>query len=167
MYKGKKQFSLETLYKITYDLKKCGLRIGITHGAFDLFHHSHLDLLQKASTICDFLIVGVDSDISVSEYKSNKRPVVEEESRMEIINELDCVDATFVKNIDLTPESHVKLYRNLLVDYVMIGQEFSAEELIVKDAHQAGARLIKFDTEQKYSTSSIIQSIIDRYAPED
>ena len=165
MNKGKPIYSLETLYKIAYDLKRHGKKICLTHGAFDLFHYSHLDLLQKSSVICDFLIVGVDSDASVSSYKSYKRPMIEERARMSIVNELDCVDATFIKNIRLDSESHIALYRNLMVDYITIGQHYLVEKRIDEDTQKAGARLLKLSTEQRYSTSSVIKSIVGKYAP--
>jgi cytidyltransferase-like protein len=155
--------SLETIYKIAYDLKARGKKICLTHGAFDLFHNSHLDLLKKSSQICDYLIVGVDSDQSLVDYKSYKRPIVDEDSRLAIISELDCVDAVFIKNIPLTSDSRINLYRNFLTDFVSIGLNYAIEEEIRYDSAQAGTRLIKFHTEQNYTTSSLIQKIIDKY----
>lgn len=140
--------------------------IGLTHGAFDLFHYSHLDLLKRSAAICDYLIVGVESDECISLYKSYKQPIIEEKSRMSIIHELDCVDAAFVKNIPLTSESRITLYRNLMIDFVTIGHKYAIEEEIKHDTIRAGSKPIKFDTEQRYSTSSIIQSIVDKYAPD-
>ncbi|HLD03977.1 MAG TPA: adenylyltransferase/cytidyltransferase family protein [Candidatus Dojkabacteria bacterium] len=46
-------FDIETLFKLTRYLKKKGKRIVFTHGAFDLFHLGHLELLQKSADIAD------------------------------------------------------------------------------------------------------------------
>ena len=82
------KFSFNQLRKITLDLKKKGKRIVMTHGAFDLFHRGHLDLIQKSSLKANFLIVGVESDENISNYKNILRPIIDEDSRVEIINEL-------------------------------------------------------------------------------
>ena len=65
--------------------------IGYTAGVFDLFHIGHLNLLKRAKANCDFLIVGVNSDKLVKNYK-NKTPIIPQEERLEIIKSLKFVD---------------------------------------------------------------------------
>lgn len=65
--------------------------IGFTAGTFDMFHIGHLNLLKNARCRCDYLIVGVNSDRLVEEYKG-KKAVVPLGERMEIVRELRCVD---------------------------------------------------------------------------
>lgn len=149
-----------------YDLKKYGKRIGLTHGAFDLFHHAHLDLLQKSASICDFLIVGVDSDESIRDYKGITRPIVREEYRMEIISELNCVDAAFVKDIPHDSSSHTDLYRNLYVDRLIIGTRFDEKfkDAIYEEARSVGTGLLEIKVKEDPSTTGTIQKIIDGYS---
>ena len=71
--------------------------IGYTAGVFDLFHIGHLNLIKKAKENCDFLIVGVNSDELVKEYK-NKTPIIPEEERLEIIKSLKSVDKAVLVN---------------------------------------------------------------------
>ena len=66
-------------------------KIGYTQGTYDMFHIGHLNLLRQAKEQCERLIVGINSDKLVEEYKS-KIPVVNEHDRMEIVKELRCVD---------------------------------------------------------------------------
>ena len=66
-------------------------KIGYTQGTYDMFHIGHLNLLRQAKEQCEKLIVGINSDQLVQEYKS-KTPVVNEYDRMEIVKELRCVD---------------------------------------------------------------------------
>jgi len=66
-------------------------KIGYTQGTYDMFHIGHLNLLRQAKEQCERLIVGINSDQLVEEYKS-KIPVVNEHNRMEIVKELRCVD---------------------------------------------------------------------------
>jgi len=70
-------------------------KIGYTQGTFDMFHIGHLNLLRNAKKYCDILIVGVNSDILVQQYK-NKTPVISEIERAEIIKELRCVDRVII-----------------------------------------------------------------------
>lgn len=163
MKQHQKLYSLETLYKITYDLKKQGKRVGLTHGAFDMFHYSHLDLLRKSGFVCDYLIVGVDSDESITNYKSYKRPIIDQNSRLQIIGEIESVDAVFLKHIELKSDSRINLYKNLMADIITIGQNYAIDNEIRSDSTKAGSRLIKFDTDQRYTTTKIIDSILSKY----
>ena len=56
-----------------------------------MFHIGHLNLLRHAKEKCEYLIVGINSDVLVQQYK-NKTPVVNVHDRMEIVSELRCVD---------------------------------------------------------------------------
>lgn len=65
--------------------------IGYTAGAFDLFHIGHLNLLKQSKANCDYLIVGVTTDDLILKTK-NKTPVIPYSERIQIIQELKCVD---------------------------------------------------------------------------
>ncbi|SFT77321.1 glycerol-3-phosphate cytidylyltransferase [Selenomonas sp. GACV-9] len=65
--------------------------VGYTTGVYDMFHIGHLNILQRARKMCDYLIVGVSTDELVQKEK-NKTPVISFEERMEIVKALRCVD---------------------------------------------------------------------------
>lgn len=65
--------------------------IGYTQGTFDMFHVGHLNLLKNAKKKCDYLVVGVNSDELVKEYK-NKEVIVPLDERMAIVNAIRYVD---------------------------------------------------------------------------
>lgn len=52
-----------------------GKRIGITNGCFDLLHEGHIHLLKEARKHCDFLVVAVNNDESVTKLKGKGRPI--------------------------------------------------------------------------------------------
>lgn len=73
--------------------RAAGLRIGFTCGAFDLLHAGHIDYLEEARGLCDTLIVAVNSDASIHQYKSALRPVTPQDQRLRIVGALRSVDA--------------------------------------------------------------------------
>lgn len=161
--KDKYIFSNSTLKRILYDVKYQGKTIGLAHGAFDLFHVSHLDLLKKASKKCDFLIVGVDSDYNISKYKSKMRPVIPEEERLKIIAELNCVDAVFVNKTAINHKAYMKLYQSLYTDYLFTGENFQYDKELRYRSLKVGCKYVKINTKQIPSTSQIIDKILDNY----
>ena len=66
-------------------------RIGFTQGTYDMFHIGHLNLINHAKEYCDYLIVGVNADALVEEYK-HKTPVINESHRAEIVRNIKAVD---------------------------------------------------------------------------
>lgn len=66
-------------------------KIGFTQGTYDMFHIGHLNLINNAKKYCDYLIVGVNSDELVEEYK-HKLPVIKQDERREIVANIKAVD---------------------------------------------------------------------------
>lgn len=64
-----------------------------TNGCFDLVHLGHLDYLSKAADLGDVLIVGLNTDASVSRLKGPDRPVVDEQARAFMMASFRFVDA--------------------------------------------------------------------------
>ncbi|MBI4019250.1 MAG: adenylyltransferase/cytidyltransferase family protein [Candidatus Aenigmarchaeota archaeon] len=77
------------------NLKAQGKKIITTNGAFDILHAGHVRYLKEAKKLGDILIVGVNTDESVKAYKSDKRPIVALEDRMELLSALEFVDYVF------------------------------------------------------------------------
>ena len=83
-------------------------KIGYTQGVFDMFHIGHLNMINRAKSLCDYLIVGVNSDELVQQYK-NKLPVINERDRKEIVSNIRAVDQCIIVNT-LDKE---EIYRNV------------------------------------------------------
>lgn len=67
-------------------------KIVFTNGCFDLFHAGHLDSLKFAKKHGDILVVGVNSDKSVRNLKGEKRPIIDQTSRVYILSSIEYVD---------------------------------------------------------------------------
>jgi len=97
--------SLEEILEIVAKAKKEDKKIVTTNGSFDLVHAGHIDLIQKAKEKGDLLIVGINSDQSVREYKKKPgRPIVSEKYRAELVAAIMYVDFVFLFD-DLIPNA--------------------------------------------------------------
>ncbi len=94
-------------------------KIGYTQGVFDMFHVGHLNLLNRAKEECDYLIVGVNSDALVMEYK-NKRPVISEEERRLIVANIKSVDECIV----VTTLDKLEILNTISFNAVFIGDDW-------------------------------------------
>ena len=97
--------------------------IGYTTGVYDMFHIGHLNLLRNAKALCEKLIVGVNTDELVFQYK-RKHPVIGEVERLEIIRELRCVDeVVFCLTLD-KKEAWCRFH----FDAIFIGDDWKGNE---------------------------------------
>lgn len=95
------------------------IKIGYTQGCFDMFHIGHLNLLNNAKRQCDYLIVGVNSDALVESYK-NKVPVICEEFRKAIVENIKAVDqAVIVNTLD-----KLEILQSIPFDTIFIGDDW-------------------------------------------
>jgi rfaE bifunctional protein nucleotidyltransferase chain/domain len=91
-------------------LRKAGKRIVTTNGCFDLLHVGHVRSLKAAKQLGDILIVGLNSDASVSRLKGSDRPLNSQSERAEILASLACVDYVSIFDED-TPVELLKAIR--------------------------------------------------------
>lgn len=117
--------------------KKDGKKIVFTNGCFDILHVGHVKYLQVAKSFGDVLIVGLNSDASVTRLKGPTRPVNIAEDRAYILAALESVDFV-VPFEDDTPYDLIKMIEpDVLVkggDYEgkkVVGSEFSGELKLV------------------------------------
>lgn len=97
-------------------------KIGYTQGVYDMFHIGHLNLINHAKEYCDYLIVGVNSDELVTQYK-NKVPVIGQEERRFIVENIKNVDrAVIADTLD-----KVEQYQRLRYDAIFIGDDWKGE----------------------------------------
>lgn len=100
----------------------------ITYGTFDMFHIGHLRLLQRASNLGDRLIVAISSDEFNS--KKGKKVLIPCEQRVEIVNNIVCVDKVIVEHNWEQKISDVKKYD---VDIFAIGDDWKGKFDFLKE----------------------------------
>ncbi|HYV95557.1 MAG TPA: D-glycero-beta-D-manno-heptose 1-phosphate adenylyltransferase [Chitinophagales bacterium] len=145
----------ESLRKMISVWRFFGKKIVFTNGCFDLLHHGHLHLLNTARSFGDVLIVGLNSDSSVSKLKPG-RPVQDEQSRTDLMASLEVVDAVILFEEE-TPE---KLIEKILPDVLVKGGDYKPEDVVGrKIIEQYGGRIEIVPLLKGFSTSNLIEKV--------
>jgi rfaE bifunctional protein nucleotidyltransferase chain/domain len=130
--------------------------IVFTNGCFDILHRGHVDYLAKAADLGNKLIIGVNTDASVSKLKGPHRPIQDQESRMLILASLAFVDAVILFD-EPTPYELIKLVQP---DILVKGSDYQVENIVGYDIVQAkGGKIKTIDFIPGYSTSAIESKI--------
>jgi rfaE bifunctional protein nucleotidyltransferase chain/domain len=138
------------------ELCEGGGRIVFTNGCFDLLHWGHVSYLRTARSLGDALVVGLNSDDSVSRLKGPERPVVREEDRAAVLEALEFVDGVVVFGED-TP---VRLLRELRPAIYVKGGDYRTEDLPEAEvATKIGAEVRTLPFKAGYSTTALIWKI--------
>lgn len=133
-----------------------GLKVGFTNGCFDLLHPGHISLLAQARGACDRLVVGLNSDASVSRLKGPSRPVQSESSRAAVLGALSAVDMVVIFNED-TP---LRLIETLRPDVLVKGADYTIETVVGADIVQGyGGRVVLADLAEGHSTTNTINRL--------
>lgn len=136
--------------------KENGKRIVFTNGCFDILHLGHVDYLEKAKSLGDVLVVGLNTDSSVSRFKGPQRPLQDEASRARIMASLMSVDLVVLFDED-TP---LRLISVLLPHILVKGSDYLAENIVGADVVQNAGGVVKtIDFVPGYSTTKIVEKI--------
>ena len=146
---------IKTLDEITIlssESKIRGKKIIFTNGCFDILHEGHVRYLEAAKSYGDLLIVGLNSDRSVSKLKGTARPINPQLDRAYVLAALEAVDYVVVFDED-TPYNLIKAIKpNILVK----GGDYKGKEVVGQDIADE-LKLVKFIDGK--STTSIIEEI--------
>lgn len=138
------------------NVKAGGKKIVFTNGCFDILHIGHVDYMERARSLGDFLVVGLNTDASVSRLKGPNRPVQKESSRARVMASLEFVDAVILFD-EPTP---FELISAILPDILVKGDDYSVETIVGADVVIAnGGKVETIPLVKGYSTTSIINKI--------
>ncbi|HEX2912071.1 MAG TPA: D-glycero-beta-D-manno-heptose 1-phosphate adenylyltransferase [Chloroflexia bacterium] len=138
------------------NLRRQGKKVVFTNGCFDLLHRGHINLLNRAKTLGDVLIVGLNSDDSVKRLKGPTRPINSLEDRMQVLSALSSIDYLVVFDED-QPEELIKAIQP---DVVVKGGNYTPETLPEKAlVEELGGTITILPYVEDHSTTGIIERI--------
>lgn len=136
--------------------KKSKQKIVFTNGCFDLLHAGHVTYLEAAKKRGDKLILGLNTDRSVSALKGPTRPVVNENDRARVLAALESVDAVILFDED-TP---LNLINALKPDVIAKGSDYTEDQVVGgKEVKSWGGEVALIDLVAGRSTSNIIKKM--------
>lgn len=131
-------------------------KVVFTNGCFDILHLGHIDYLERARGLGEKLIIGLNTDASVTRIKGPERPLNKEEARGRMLAALEFVDMVVYFSED-TPYNLIKA---LKPDVLVKGSDYLAENIVGADIVEAnGGEIHTINLVEGFSTSKIIDKI--------
>lgn len=134
-------------------------KVGYTAGVFDLFHIGHLNILRCAKEMCEILIVGVNTDELVQEYKK-KSPVIPTKERIAIVESIQYVD----KVVPMTTRNKIKVYEEYTFDVLFVGDDWKGSNHYIemeKELSKKGVAVVYIPYTQNTS-STILREFLQK-----
>jgi D-beta-D-heptose 7-phosphate kinase/D-beta-D-heptose 1-phosphate adenosyltransferase len=134
--------------------RKSGLKVAFTNGCFDVLHAGHVQYLAEARKQADCLVVGTNSDASVSRLKGPSRPLNPVEARALVLAGLQDVDFVTIFP-DATPRSLIEAIRP---DVLVKGSDYRKSEVVGADFVESyGGRVHLAELRHGFSTTELIE----------
>jgi len=148
--------SLEEAKRRRTAARVLGRRFVFTNGCFDLIHPGHTELLRRARSFGDYLLVGLNSDRSVRALKGPNRPVQGELARAQVVAALASVDYVVLFDED-TP---LRLIQELVPDVLVKGGDYTPATVVGREVvERAGGRVQVVPLIPGFSSSQITERI--------
>jgi len=152
----------ETLQKKLDALRKKGKKIAFTNGCFDILHVGHVRYLREAKKTADVLVLALNSDSSVRSIKGEKRPLMTEKERAEILAALEFVDFVTIFP-ELTP---LELINYLKPDVLIKGGDWPEEKVVGREeVKKWGGKVAIIPEVEGKSTTNVVEKIRKLYGP--
>lgn len=136
--------------------QQAGRKVVFTNGCFDLIHLGHVDYLEKARQLGDKLVLGLNTDDSVSRFKGPERPLQDQHSRARVLAAMQFIDLVVFFNED-TP---LNLISTLVPDILVKGSDYLTENIVGADVVKKAGGVVKtIDFVPGYSTTRIVEKI--------
>ncbi len=154
---------IKALGELKSEIRKArgqGEKIVTTNGCFDVLHVGHIRYLQQAKRQGDRLIVAINSDASVRTIKGNKRPLVPENERAEMLAALECVDYVTI----FTELDPIQFLKEIRPDIHVKGGDYKLDQIVEREAVESlGGEMRLLPGAKGKSTSNLIELIVKRY----
>ncbi len=150
------RYSKQLIEKLTKNLRRRKKKIVFTNGVFDIIHYGHTDYLQKAKTLGDILIVGLNTDSSIKKFKAKDRPVQSQNDRAKILTALEAVEYVIMFSEE-TPERLIKMVKP---DILVKGADYKISEIVGANFVKSYGGIVKrIRLAKGRSTTAIIKKI--------
>jgi len=142
------------------DLKKQGLKIGITFSQFDLLHAGHVTMLAEAKQHCDYLICGLQNNASVD--RPDKNPPIQSIVERQIsLSAVRFVDEIIVYNTERDVED---ILLTLPINVRILGVEYMEKEFTGRAiCERRGIELIFNSRDHSFSSSSLRKRVFEAH----
>jgi rfaE bifunctional protein nucleotidyltransferase chain/domain len=135
-------------------------KIVFTNGCFDILHAGHADYLNRAKSLGDILVVGINSDASMRRIKGEKRPILPQQMRAYLLDSLKPVDYVVIFEED-TP---LELIKAIKPDVLVKGADWDLERIVGADfVLSYGGRVERIAFSFDISTSKVVERILELY----
>jgi rfaE bifunctional protein nucleotidyltransferase chain/domain len=140
--------------------QSAGEKVVFTNGCFDIVHLGHIDYLEKARSLGDRMVLGLNTDASVSRLKGPLRPVVNEYARARLMAALSFIDAVILFD-EPTP---TELIEAVKPDILVKGDDYTVANIAGADfVLGKGGEVKTIALVEGYSTSKLIEKIKQGY----
>jgi len=150
---------LKTLSELKRILKRYrgdNKKIVFTNGCFDILHPGHVIYLQKARSLGDVLVVGLNSDTSVKRLKGGSRPIFSQRYRAIVLSALSCVDFVVIFK-ETTP---LKLIKSIKPDILVKGGDWLPKDIVGSGFVKSyGGKVKTIPYIKNFSTSSVVKRL--------
>ena len=128
----------------------------MVNGTFDILHRGHIEMLNYARSLGDQLLVAIDTDRRVKQLKGQDRPINNQEDRKLFLYNLKAVDIVMLFD---SKEELVNIMKEYKPDVYVKGSDWKGKSV---EAATYCENVIYYDRVENYSTTNIIQTIVNR-----
>ena len=140
--------------------RQAGKRIVFTNGCFDILHVGHVRYLKAAKSLGDLLVLGLNSDASVRGLKGDRRPLVPEAERAEVLAGLESVDCVVL----FDEETPLSLIQDLRPHVLVKGGDWSEDRIVgAAEVRSWGGQVVVAPLVEGRSTTNVVEKILQVY----
>lgn len=141
-------------------LRAAGRKLVVTNGCFDLLHRGHVTYLEAARAQGDALLIGVNSDASVSDLKGPHRPINCEADRAAVLAALQCVDGVCV----FPERTALRLLEQVQPDVYAKGGDYTLDTINQEErrlVERLGGKVVVLPGVPGKSTTALLKKIAE------
>ena len=150
--------TIEAAISIVENWKKEGQKVVFTNGCFDILHLGHVDYLEKSRNLGQKLVLGLNTDASISRLKGPERPIVPQEARARVMTSLEFIDLVIL----FSEDKPLLLIQSIKPSILVKGNDYTIDKIVgAKEVLENGGEVKIIELVVGFSTSMIVQKSKD------